>query len=492
MGSKKNAVARRRGRPPARHSKAKEIEEQEPDSPAEIVQVTPRPKPRLIFKPRASPKDMTAIPDDSEAAKLLMELGRPSGDKSVPTQEEEKILSQGALAGSKSPTPSLQDHQKEFSFDGEDSTHSGSDSDEPEALEITYEAEKDGLVHDFSVMNTASFSNFLRTAARMLGVSITHLGSLGYIPSFLPKNPKPLPRALNSNDAYEKMLEKIEEYVLTAKSRNKGKGVVKAFSIRLVDSSGSGDMKKDKNEKKNGKSKDGTPALDIDPNDKEHAIHKELENHYVCDSHPKKACWVLSNGTHYQLTTQDLSTWAMLLKKHRAVITEPPPPVMENIEKNSGPQAAIKARARGLAAGDPWSSIMPPSLYGWYGAPPPPPYGGYSQYPPPPLGPASPTRAAPASSPPSTPSKHAVTPLISEWLVSLDEDAERGQDKLNFSQFAFAFLEEGIIRVDDLVDLETPERLQKLIMSNWGTANRLLKYARQEVASCTKRNSKKA
>ncbi|KAJ3791407.1 hypothetical protein GGU11DRAFT_761627, partial [Lentinula aff. detonsa] len=149
-------------------------------------------------------------------------------------------------------------------------------------------------------------------------------------------------------------------------------------------------------------------------------------------------------------------------------------------------------RSRGLAAGDPWSSITPPSLYGWYGAPPPPPYGGYSQYPPPPLHPTSPTRAAPTSSPPSTPSKHAATPLISEWLVSLDEHAERGQDKLNFSQFAVAFWEEGIIRVDDLVDLETPERLQKLIMSNWGTANRLLKYARQEVASCTKHNSKKA
>ncbi|KAJ3783023.1 hypothetical protein GGU10DRAFT_378031 [Lentinula aff. detonsa] len=245
MGLKKNAVACRRGRPPARHSKAKEIEEQEPNSPVEIVQVTPQPKPRLIFKPRASPKDMTVIPDDSEAAKLLMELGRPSGDKSVPTQEEEKVndyilweldrfRAKGvsrALAGSKSPTPSLQDHQKEFLFDGKDSTHSDSDSDEPEALEITYEVEKDGLVHDFSVMNTASFSNFLCTAACMLGVFITHLGSLGYIPSFLPKNPKPLPRALNSDDAYEKMLEKIEEYVLTAKSRNKGKGMVKAFSI---------------------------------------------------------------------------------------------------------------------------------------------------------------------------------------------------------------------------------------------------------------------
>ncbi|KAJ3801922.1 hypothetical protein GGU11DRAFT_753307, partial [Lentinula aff. detonsa] len=295
------SVARRRGRPPAFRSNAKETEEQEPDSPVEIVQVTPRPKPRLILQ--RAPEDMTAIPDDSEAAELLMELSRPSGDKSVPTQEEEKVNDfmlwgsnrfrakgvSGVSAGSKSPTPSLKEHQKEPLLDGKDSTHSDSDSDEPEALEITYEVEKDGLVHDFSVMNTASFSTFLCTAARMLGVSITHLGSLGYIPSFLPKNPKPLPRALNSDDAYEKMLEKIEEYVLTAKSRNKGKGVVKAFSIRLVDSSGNGDVKKDKNEKKNGKSKDGdaTPALDIDPNDKEHAIHKELENHYICDSHPK-------------------------------------------------------------------------------------------------------------------------------------------------------------------------------------------------------------
>lgn len=170
---------------------------------------------------------------------------------------------------------------------------------------------------------------------------------------------------------------------------------------------------------------------------------------------------------------------------------------MANIKKNTGPQIAIKARARGSTAGDPWSSVIPPSPYGWYGALPPPPsgwppYGGYGQYPLPPAPPpVSPAKAAPASSPPSTPSKHAATPLISEWLVSLDEHTERGQDKLDFSRFAFAFLQEGIIRVDDLVDLETPERVQKLIMSNWGTANRLLKYTKQDVASFTKRSSKK-
>jgi len=81
--------------------------------------------------------------------------------------------------------------------------------------------------------------------------------------------------------------------------------------------------------------------------------------------------------------------------------------------------------------------------------------------------------------------------LISEWLTSLDDHADRGQDNLNFRQYSMVLFNEGIIRVDDLVDLNTAERVQAVIGSNWGTANRLLKFAKEDVAGPTKRSTKK-
>ena len=116
------------------------------------------------------------------------------------------------------------------------------DTPDSEEQDIVYEIERNGVLHEFTLSSAASFRTFLCSTAKVFAVSITHLGALGYVPSFLPKSPKPLPKILDSDSTYEKMLEKIEDHVEHMKSRNKGKGIVKAFSIRLVDTSaGSGD-----------------------------------------------------------------------------------------------------------------------------------------------------------------------------------------------------------------------------------------------------------
>lgn len=103
---------------------------------------------------------------------------------------------------------------------------------------------------------------------------------------------------------------------------------------------------------------------------------------------------------------------------------------------------------------------------------------------------ASPAGTTPTSSPVVT-LKCSAIPLVSDWLASLDNDEERGQDQRNFSQFSTALTDDGILRLDDLVDLKMVERVMSTTGSNRGTANLLLKYAIQDVGGLTKGSSKK-
>jgi hypothetical protein len=71
-------------------------------------------------------------------------------------------------------------------------------------------------------------------------------------------------------------------------------------------------------------------------------------------------------------------------------------------------------------------------------------------------------------------------PLISQWLALLDGDTSRGEDNLDYSQYTDALRENGIIRLDDLLAIQTTEKLQALGGMNWGTASRLLRYAEED------------
>jgi hypothetical protein len=69
-------------------------------------------------------------------------------------------------------------------------------------------------------------------------------------------------------------------------------------------------------------------------------------------------------------------------------------------------------------------------------------------------------------------------PDIMPWLASLDSDSFRGK-KLQFAQYGAALFENGIIDLSDVVSL-TPEKLQELGGMNFGIANRLIRYAKED------------
>jgi hypothetical protein len=71
-----------------------------------------------------------------------------------------------------------------------------------------------------------------------MNVSTLHLSQIGYIPSYKPKNPKPVPKMLEDEESWEILLDDVSDYIVACKSKNRGKGVVKAFTVILVDMSG--------------------------------------------------------------------------------------------------------------------------------------------------------------------------------------------------------------------------------------------------------------
>lgn len=133
----------------------------------------------------------------------------------------------------------------------------------------------------------------------------------------------------------------------------------------------------------------------------------------------------------------------------------------------------------GPGPGAMWGQMqMPPWMYM-----PPPPW--MMQGPPVPPIPAQ----TPVATTPS-PTRKRKFPAINDWLDSIDDDEDRGVDNLNYKQYADTLSNIGIIRLDDLLDVGTAEKLQELTGLNWGTAQRLFKFAKEDKAKMKKVRTK--
>jgi hypothetical protein len=118
-----------------------------------------------------------------------------------------------------------------------------------------------------------------------------------------------------------------------------------------------------------------------------------------------------------------------------------------------------------------WPQMPMPPMPWMYGMPPWMMQGPPGEYQAP-----APATAAPTPSPP----RKRKYPAITDWLQELDADEDRGADGLDYQQYANIFSSIGIIRLDDLLEVESAEKLQELTKINWGTAKRLMKFARED------------
>jgi hypothetical protein len=200
----------------------------------------------------------------------------------------------------------------------------------PAAFSLPFEVPyKNGTRDLTGLTSKSSFDEFLLAAASKMETRITMLSSIGYVPSY--KKPKPQPKLLDDEDAWEVLVSDVRQHIKGAQSKNRGKGQVQPFSILISDMSESGSEPSKGGKKvctfdKQGgriftncltqgvkKSKSNEDSLDTaGPAVKEHELFKQIETKHYCQS-CKAPCVVLDSGDHHILTNTELATWALLL-----------------------------------------------------------------------------------------------------------------------------------------------------------------------------------
>jgi hypothetical protein len=90
---------------------------------------------------------------------------------------------------------------------------------------------------DLEIKESTPFFLFLGDVARLMGLLSSSSISIGYILPWKANKSggKTAPKILDNEEAYEKMKADVAVWRKEQASKNKGKGVVKAFSIQLVD-----------------------------------------------------------------------------------------------------------------------------------------------------------------------------------------------------------------------------------------------------------------
>jgi hypothetical protein len=171
-------------------------------------------------------------------------------------------------------------------------------------------------------------------------------------------------------------------------------------------------------------------------------------------------CWYINPLSQLTLTNH----FSMKGKRH-ATITHPPEKL--NLADKHGTQLAVQKRAHMEPAPNPpmpWLMPYPYMQTAW------PSQVSFQT-----------TNSGDTSSDKLPAKPRAIKfPPISDWLASLDCDANHGEDNLNYSQYADALHQNGIIQLDNLFAVQTAEKLQVLGEMNWGTASRLLGFAEED------------
>ncbi|KAJ7735284.1 hypothetical protein DFH07DRAFT_780075 [Mycena maculata] len=359
---------------------------------------------------------------------------------------------------------------------------------------MTFQVPYNGASRELDIESITPFNTFLDELATAMSTRKSLLSGIAYLPSYLPKNPKPIPKLLEDGKSWKKLIQSVEAYIAAEKEKKKGNGVPRPFSILIIDTSG-GDPKGKVSATKKGK-KDTSEQSEPPSDKKEHVFYRQLEQKYHCAEH-EKPCAVLSDGTHYHLTDNDLSKWAYLIVKpdlvqsqHRATVDTLPKDL--KIEDAVPRQhAARKAMARnGQEASEPPAWLLPFMGMAMGGVmrnnlafeTPQQPAVHH------PLTPAAgpSRRAAYDSDPPSSGTKRAAgiaAPSIWTWLASLDSDTEdrgRHAGKINYSSYSLKFDDNGMYNLTDMEGVDATQ-LSSLIGAPIGIAQRMVKYAKEDL-----------
>ncbi|KAK6981232.1 hypothetical protein R3P38DRAFT_3234491 [Favolaschia claudopus] len=489
MGSKNNKEEKQKKserNSGQRKQKKSAVEEEPPPSPS-----VPRPRPRriVLIGPASPPATVPAnTAEEQQVAEALASMAAGKAARTQPEEQDDENKSMDSLELTPPPVyvpkpkkrsqkPKEDDPRSDTSSSNEDEAGDNTSNSDSEELpvsspakearirrikpfDITFEVPYKNATRDFEVTSTTSFPNFLTLVADKMETRKSLLTDIAYTISFWPKTPKPTPKRLEDERDWGKLIRSIEEHISTCQKRNRGKGVVKSFSVRITDAPGEQTKQAGKKGKKAAKDVD-EPGSEGGPALKEHVFLRGLEEKwwaYLISQH-KAIDTILPN----ELKVTDAAPKQRLAKKALATSStndsEPPKWIRDF--------APLVGMAFGMARANPVLETPQPSAQMPVAA------TGSSR------------QSALFADPPSSGTKRAASetaPSMSEWLLSLDMDSGRGRHNSNFYGCYDTFADNGILDLTDMEDLQSGD-IVNMLGCVVGTANRLVKYAKADLFS---------
>ncbi|KIM35374.1 hypothetical protein M413DRAFT_427873 [Hebeloma cylindrosporum] len=391
------------------------------------------------------------------------------------SDDDEDISNGDLLLPVESPSRSSKPHASTSSFDI--------------PIEVPYKNAK----RDVSgITSASSFAHVLRQIAARMDAGPSRMAAIGYIPSFLPKSPKPVPKLLEDEECWEKLIRDVREYIESFTVKRGPPKRIKPFVITIVDTIASSDNNATPaSSAKKKKNIDEAPSAALTGRESAQMekVHL-LEKRHHCQQH-KKSCVIQDDGSHYHLTTNDLAKWALLMVDGDALAGVPPDKLdLPKIAKRQ--EAAKRAAAKTVKAESPDHSQPPQWIQQMLGVmlmrdmargPALTPQSMHTSSE---IGITSNASAALVNEP-VTPAKRPASPLITTDIPSLQDwfktlDTIPGRKSSNALDFIPILEANDIEDLADLVSFNAQE-LMDLTKMTIGLAKRLLRYAEEDLAS---------
>lgn len=85
------------------------------------------------------------------------------------------------------------------------------------------------------ITSSTSFRHVMRQIAERMDAGPSRMAAIGYIPSYKPKNPKPVPKLLEDAESWAKLVNDVGQYILSFASKKGAAKTVKPFVIMILD-----------------------------------------------------------------------------------------------------------------------------------------------------------------------------------------------------------------------------------------------------------------
>lgn len=82
--------------------------------------------------------------------------------------------------------------------------------------------------------------------AQRMDAGPSRMAAIGYIPSYKPRNPKPVAKLLEDNDAWDRLIDEIRAYIDSFATKRGAARQVKPFVISIIDTLNAEDSKESK------------------------------------------------------------------------------------------------------------------------------------------------------------------------------------------------------------------------------------------------------